>query len=545
MVFILELKKWWHDKIVYQIYPKSFMDSNNDGVGDIRGIINKLDYLKELGVDILWLTPFYKSPMEDNGYDVADYFTINDLFGTNEDMYELIDECKKRNMYIMMDIVANHTSSEHMWFQESKKSRDNPYRDYYIWRDEPLHDMQSTFGGSAWEYDETTNQYYYHAFAKGQPDLNWSNPKVMEEIAKCINFWLDRGVKGIRFDVIHCIGKDIDNNVLDYGFDLHPRVKDLKKLSFGKYDIVTVGEAWGDLAKAIDFTDPENEELDMVFQFECTSSTVDWSRFGKFTPKPVDMEFVKHTLAKYQYCLNERSWNALTVENHDLGRCVNKFGSLEYRVESAKAIATMNFLQKGTPYIYQGQEIGMTNIVMTDVNEYDDVEVHGFYHEYVVKNKVMTYEEFLEGCNKEARDNNRTPMQWDSTVNAGFNTGAKTWLKVNPNYTEINVESSLKDPNSVLNYYKKLLALRKSEEYKEVFVYGKYDSVYEDMKDVYIYTRRTSNKKVCVVTNMREGVKEVTLPFKVKKVLLANYDKEYTSNKLTLSPYETIVFEVE
>lgn len=541
----MELKKWWHDKVVYQIYPKSFMDSNNDGVGDIRGIINKLDYLKDLGIDILWLTPFYKSPMEDNGYDVADYLTINNLFGTNEDMYELIDECKKRDMYIMMDIVANHTSSQHMWFEESRKSKDNPYRDFYIWRDEPLHDMQSVFGGSAWEYDEVTGQYYYHAFAKGQPDLNWSNPKVMEEIANCINFWLDRGVKGIRFDVIHCIGKDIDNNILDYGMELHPRVKELKKLSFGKYDIVTVGEAWGDLAKAIDFTDPDNEELDMVFQFECTSSTCDWSRFGKFTPKPIDMEFVKHTLAKYQYCLNERSWNALTIENHDLGRCVNKFGSLDYRVESAKALAAMNFLQKGTPYIYQGQEIGMTNIVMTDINDYDDVEVHGFYNEYVVKNKVMTYEEFLEGCNKEARDNNRVPMQWDDSINAGFNTGAKTWLKVNPNYTEINVKAAQKDPNSVLHFYKDMLALRKSEEYKEVFVYGKYDSVFEDMKDIYIYTRKTSDKKVCVVTNMKEATKEVTLPFGIKKVLLKNYDKQYSSKTLVLDAYETVVFEVE
>ena len=541
----MKLKKWWHDKIVYQIYPKSFMDSNNDGVGDIRGIINRLDYLKDLGIDILWLTPFYKSPMADNGYDVADYFTINDLFGTNEDMYELIDECKKRDMYIMMDIVANHTSNKHMWFEESRKSKDNPYRDFYIWRDEPLHDMQSIFGGSAWEFDEVTGQYYYHAFAKEQPDLNWSNPKVMEGIANCINFWLDRGVKGIRFDVIHCIGKDIDNNILDYGMQLHPRVKELKKLSFGKYDIVTVGEAWGDLAKAIDFTDPDNEELDMVFQFECTSSTCDWSRFGKFTPKPIDMEFVKHTLAKYQYCLNERSWNALTIENHDLGRCINKFGSLDYRVESGKALAAMNFLQKGTPYIYQGQEIGMTNIVMTDINDYDDVEVHGFYNEYVVKNKVMTYEEFLDGCNKEARDNNRVPMQWDDSVNAGFNTGAKTWLKVNPNYKEINVAAAEKDPNSILNFYKKMLALRKSEEYKEVFVYGKYDSVFEDMRDVYIYTRRTNDKRVCVVTNMREGKKEVTLPFGIKKVLLQNYDKEYNSKTLLLDAFETVVFETE
>lgn len=541
----MELKKWWHDKIVYQIYPKSFMDSNNDGIGDIRGIINKLDYLKDLGVDILWLTPFYKSPMEDNGYDVADYLLINNLFGTNEDMYELIDECKKRDMYIMMDIVANHTSSDHMWFKESRKSKDNPYRDYYIWRDEPLHDMQSVFGGSAWEFDETTNQYYYHAFAKGQPDLNWDNPKVMDEIANCINFWLDKGVKGIRFDVIHLIGKDIDHNILDYGFELHPRVKELKRRSFGKYDIVTVGEAWGDLAKAIDFTDPDNEELDMVFQFECTSYTTCGTKYGKFSPRPIDMEFVKHTLAKYQYCLNERSWNALTIENHDLGRCINRFGSLKYRVESAKALAAMNFLQKGTPYIYQGQEIGMTNIVIADVNDYDDVEVHGFYNEYVLKHKCMTYEEFLEGCNKEARDNNRVPMQWDDSVNAGFNSGAKPWLKINPNYTEINVTAAEKDPNSVLHFYKKLLALRKSPEYKEVFVYGKYDSIFEDMRDIYAFTRKTSDKKICVVTNMQENIKEVKLPIKIKKVLLQNYDKEYSSNILKLDAYETVVFEIE
>ena len=540
----MELKKWWHDKIVYQIYPKSFMDSNNDGIGDLKGIIRKLDYLKDLGVDILWLTPFYKSPMEDNGYDVADYLTINDLFGTNEDMYTLIDECNKRNMYIMMDIVANHTSREHNWFKESRKSKDNTYRDYYIWRDEPLHNMGSIFGGSAWEYDETTNQYYYHAFAKGQPDLNWSNPKVMEEISKCINFWLDRGIKGIRFDVIHMIGKDIDNNILDYGKELHPRVKELKKLSFGKYDIVTVGEAWGDLEKAIDFTAPENEELDMVFQFECTSYPTCGTKYGKFSPKPMDMEFVKHTLAKYQYGLNDRSWNALTVENHDLGRCINRFGSLKYRNESAKAIATMNFLLKGTPFIYQGQEIGMTNIIIRDINEYDDVEVHGHYNEYVIKQKVMTVEEFLDACNKEARDNNRTPIQWDSSVNAGFNTGCKPWLKINPNYVEINVESEQKDPNSILNFYKKLLALRKSDEYKEVFVYGKYDSVLEDLKDIYIYTRYTDNKKVCVVTNMVENKKEITLPFEIKKVLLANYNKEYSSNNLELEPFETIVFEI-
>ena len=541
----MELKKWWHDKIVYQIYPKSFKDDNNDGIGDIKGIISKLDYLKNLGVDILWLTPFYKSPMEDNGYDVADYLTINELFGSNKDMEDLIDECKKRDMYIMMDIVANHTSSEHEWFKQSRSSKDNPYRDYYIWRDEPLHNMESTFGGSAWQYDETTNQYYYHCFAKGQPDLNWENPKVLDEIAKCINYWLDRGIKGIRFDVIHLIGKEIDKNILAYGPTLHQKVHQLYKKSYGNYDIVTVGEAWGDLEKAIDFTDPKNEELDMVFQFECTSSTCDFSRFGKFSPKPIDMEFCKNILIKYQHGLNERSWNALFVENHDLGRCINKFGSLEYRNESAKAIAIMNYFLKGTPYIYQGQEIGMTNIKITDVNDYDDVEVHGFYKDYVLDKKVMTYEEFLDGCNKEARDNNRTPIQWDDSVNAGFNKGAKPWLKINENYTTINAASQINDENSIYNFYKKLLSLRKSDEYVNTFVYGKFNEVNPEIKNIFAYIREDENHKVLVVTNMKDNHEKINLDFKVNKTLLSNYNKEYNSLDITLAPFEAFVVEVK
>ena len=541
----MELKKWWHDKIVYQIYPKSFKDDNNDGIGDIKGIISKLDYLKNLGVDILWLTPFYKSPMEDNGYDVADYLTINELFGSNKDMEDLIDECKKRDMYIMMDIVANHTSSEHEWFKQSRSSKDNPYRDYYIWRDEPLHNMESTFGGSAWQYDETTNQYYYHCFAKGQPDLNWENPKVLDEIAKCINYWLDRGIKGIRFDVIHLIGKEIDKNILAYGPTLHQKVHQLYKKSYGNYDIVTVGEAWGDLEKAIAFTDPKNEELDMVFQFECTSSTCDFSRFGKFSPKPIDMEFCKNILIKYQHGLNERSWNALFVENHDLGRCINKFGSLEYRNESAKAIAIMNYFLKGTPYIYQGQEIGMTNIKITDVNDYDDVEVHGFYKDYVLDKKVMTYEEFLDGCNKEARDNNRTPIQWDDSVNAGFNKGAKPWLKINENYTTINAASQINDENSIYNFYKKLLSLRKSDEYVNTFVYGKFNEVSPEIKNIFAYIREDENHKVLVVTNMKDNYEKINLDFKVIKTLLSNYNKEYDSLDITLAPFEAFVVEVK
>ena len=538
-------KKWWHNKIVYQIYPKSFKDSNNDGIGDIKGIIEKLDYLKELGVDILWMTPFFKSPMEDNGYDVADYLDVNEMFGTMNDMDTLIEECKKRDMYIMMDIVANHTSSEHHWFKESRKSKDNPYRDYYIWRDEPLFDRQSTFGGSAWEYDETTNQYYFHEFAKGQPDLNWENPKVMDEVAKCINFWLEKGIKGIRFDVIHLIGKEIDNNISAYGPTLHKKVHELYKKSYGNFDIVTVGEAWGDLEKAIDFTDPKNEELDMVFQFECTSSTCDFSRYGKFSPKKIDMNFVKNTLAKYQEGLNDKSWNALFVENHDLGRCVNRFGSIRHYEKSAKAIAVMNYFLKGTPYIYQGQEIGMTNIKIIDINDYDDVEVHGFYKEYVLDKKVMTYDEFIKACNKEARDNNRTPIQWDNSINAGWSTGAKPWLKINPNYKKINVENQINDENSILSFYKKLIKVRKDKEYEETFVYGDFKHHLKDNKNVFVYTRESSVNKVLVVVNMRGKEEQITLPFVNKKTLLSNYNKEYLGNIYSLQPYEALVVEIE
>ena len=539
------VKKWWHNKIVYQIYPKSFNDHNNDGVGDILGIVDKLDYLKDLGIDIIWLTPHYKSPMEDNGYDIADYYHVNELFGSDEDMDLLLEECKKRDMYIMMDIVANHTSNQHKWFIESRKSKDNPYRDYYVWRDEPLFNYGSVFGGSAWEYDETTKQYYLHQFAVGQPDLNWENPKILEEMAACINYWLKKGVKGIRFDVIHLIGKTVDQNILGYGPTLHQKVHELYKKSYGQYDVVTVGEAWGDLDKAIEFTDPKNEELDMVFQFECTSSNWSSDRLGKYNPNTMDMEHVKNTLIKYQNGLNTHSWNALFVENHDLARSVNKFGSLKYHKQSAKAIATMNYLLKGTPYIYQGQEIGMTNIVMSDISEYDDVEVHNSYKDFVLDNKLMSHEQFLSGCNRESRDNARTPMQWNDSINAGFNKGHKTWLKVNPNYVDINVENQLKDNDSILNYYKKLLTLRKSNQYSDIFVYGDFKSINENENGVFVYTRSYNDKSIAVVVNMKEEVKDINLPFEVNNVLLSNYDKSYEkTNNLALNPFETLVFEI-
>ena len=540
---MMQQKKWWHDKIVYQIYPMSFADANNDGYGDLKGIIQHLDDLKELGVDILWLTPFFASPMEDNGYDVANYYQINPLFGTMKDMDTLIAETKKREMYIMMDIVANHTSSEHDWFKESKKSKDNPYREYYIWRDEPLFNMHSTFGGSAWEYDENTKQYYFHEFGVGQPDLNWENKKIMDEFVKIINFWMEKGIRGIRFDVIQLIGKEIDKDIHAYGPTLHSKVRELNLRSFGRYDAVTVGEAWGDLEKAIEFTNPEHHELDMVFQFECTSSTCDYTRYHKFTPKPINMKWIKDILCKYQRGLNDLSWNALFVENHDLGRCINKFGNeKEFYLESAKAIAIMNYFLKGTPFIYQGQEIGMTNIVMNSIDEYRDIEIKGHYQELVLDKKVLTYDEFMKACYQEGRDNNRTPIQWDDSVNAGFNKGATPWIKVNPNYQTINLKAAKKDSNSIYHFYKKLIQLRKNETYKNTFVYGKFQSYLDDLENVFVYTRSDQDNQICIVVNMNRYEETITLPFHIEKVLLQNYESVSKMQTQTLRPYEAFVY---
>ena len=363
-------------------------------------------------------------------------------------------------------------------------------------------------------------------------------------MANAINFWMKKGIKGIRFDVIHMIGKEIENDIYGYGPTLHERVNELYHNSYGKYDIVTVGEAWGNLEQAKDFTLPEREELNMVFQFECTSYTNDHSRHGKFTPRDVDFKFVKDTLSKYQYGLNDCSWNALMVENHDLGRCINRFGDEKYRVESAKAIATYNFLLKGTPFIYQGQEIGMTNIRMNNLDEYRDVEVFGKYND-LVKTGLLSHEEFMLGAYKEARDNNRIPFQWDSSKNAGFTNGETTWIKVHPNYQEINAEIEIENSNSIFNYYKQLLKLRKNSEYSNALVYGKFESYLNEHPDVFVYSRSDDEVKVGVISNMKNYPVEVELPFEMDKILLQNYDKRYNSNKLLLEPYETIVGKIK
>ena len=532
--------KWWQDKIVYQIYPKSFYDSNNDGIGDIPGITAKLDYLKDLGVDILWLTPCFLSPMKDNGYDVSDYRAINPMFGTMEDMEALIEEANKRGMYIMLDIVANHTSDQHEWFKQALEGKDNPYRDYYIFKDEPLPAIDSVFGGSAWEYEPNSKQYYLHQFAVGQPDLNTANPKVRQEIVDIINFWIDKGVKGFRFDVIHLIGKEVDKGIFGYGPRLHEYVREMNEASFGKRDVVTVGEAWGDLSNAIDFTDPSRHELDMVFQFETTTLSWGENPLGKIAYHKPDMDRFKGVFAKYQEGLNEKGWNSLFLENHDSGRCVDVFGDVNYRYESATALATAVYLQKGTPFIYQGQEIGLTNTKM-DLADYDDVEIFGL-HRSLVETGLVSEKEFLEGVYKNGRDNARIPIPWDDSANGGFNAGAKTWIKVHPDYASINVKGEIENPDSVYHFYKKLIALRKGS-LKGVFVEGDFRLIYGEIKGLFAYSRKREEETVYVMANLTSERKCVPLLAPVRQVLLANRKKEHRGETvLDLEPYEALVF---
>ena len=536
-------RKWWHDKVVYQIYPKSFADANNDGIGDIPGIITKLDYLKDLGVDLLWLTPCFASPMKDNGYDVSDYRAVNPLFGTMDDMHRLIDEAKKRGIGIMLDIVPNHTSDQHAWFQSALQGKDSPYRDYYIFRDEPKPDIASVFGGSAWEYEPKSGQYYLHQFAVGQPDLNTANPKVRQELIDIINFWLDQGVAGFRFDVIHLIGKEVDRGIFGYGPRLHEYVKQIHDASFGPKQAVTVGEAWGDLSNAIDFTAPSRGELDMVFQFEVT--TLSWSQgpLGKFQYHKPDMDQFKFLFAKYQNGLNDVGWNSLFLENHDSGRLVNVYGDLAYREDCAKAIATALYLQKGTPFIYQGQEIGLPNTKMA-LEDYDDVEIFGKYKD-AMDEGLCSKEEFMEGVYQNGRDNARIPIPWDDSVNGGFNVGAKTWLKVHPDYKTINVKQQETDPDSVLNYYKALLKLRKGQ-YKDLFVYGDFALIYPEIHNLFAYQRIYGGQTLYVMANL--GLEPVAVPLqaKVKESLLQNTKKNHLGQSLMeLAPYEAIVFTLE
>ena len=429
-------RKWWHSSVVYQIYPRSFNDSNGDGIGDINGIREKLDYLKELGIDVIWLSPVYKSPNDDNGYDISDYCDIMDEFGTMDDMEKLLKEANEKGIKILMDLVVNHTSDEHKWFIEAKKSKDNKFRDYYIWRDpvnghEP-NNLGSCFSGSAWQYDESTDQYYLHLFSKKQPDLNWENENVRNEVYKMMNFWIDKGIGGFRMDVIDLIGKVPDEMITGNGPKLHDYLQEMNKAALEGHDLLTVGETWGatpEIAKL--YSNPKRKELSMVFQFEHIGLDQIEGK-EKWDVKPLDLLDLKKVLSKWQTELEGEGWNSLFWNNHDLPRIVSRWGNdREYRVESAKMLATLLHGMKGTPYIYQGEELGMTNVRFEDINEYNDIETLNMYKDRI--SKGYSHDEIMASIYAKGRDNARTPMQWDSTENAGFTTG-KPWLKVNKNY---------------------------------------------------------------------------------------------------------------
>ena len=540
-------RKWWHSSVVYQIYPRSFNDSNGDGIGDINGIIEKLDYLKELGIDVIWLSPVYKSPNDDNGYDISDYCDIMDEFGTMEDMDRLLNEANNRGIKIVMDLVVNHTSDEHKWFIEARKSKDNEYRDYYIWRDpvdgkEP-NDLGSTFSGSAWQYDEETNQYYLHLFSKKQPDLNWENEKVRKEVYKMMNFWIDKGIGGFRMDVIDLIGKVPDEKITGNGPKLHEYLQEMNKEALAGNDLLTVGETWGatpEVAKL--YSNPERNELSMVFQFEHIGLDQIEGK-EKWDVKPLELLDLKNVLSKWQTELEGEGWNSLFWNNHDLPRIVSRWGNdKEYRVESAKMLATLLHGMKGTPYIYQGEELGMTNIRLESIDEYNDIESLNMYKDRI--SKGYSNEEIMNSIYIKGRDNARTPIQWDDSVNAGFTTG-KPWLAINPNYKEINAKKSLEDKNSIFYHYKKLIEIRKNN---DTIIYGDYKLLCPEDKNIFAYTRELNGDKILVVCNFYEDTANFRFDedFNFAQVLLSNYDDSSTLiEKLNLRPYEAIMYRVK
>jgi glucan 1,6-alpha-glucosidase len=532
--------KWWQTAVVYQVYPRSFQDSDGDGVGDLRGIIHRLDYLEKLGITTIWLSPVYKSPNDDNGYDISDYQDIMTEFGTMDDMDELIKQADQRNIKIIMDLVVNHTSDEHKWFIESRKGKDNPYRDYYIWRDpvngEAPNSLKSTFSGSAWEYDEETGQYYLHLFSKKQPDLNWENEKVRQEVWDMMNFWLEKGVGGFRMDVIDLVGKIPDKEITGNGPKLHDYLQEMNQETFGKYDVLTVGETWGatpEIAKL--YSDPNRNELSMVFQFEHIGLDQQTGK-EKWDHKPLEINELKQVLSKWQTALGNEGWNSLFWNNHDLPRIVSRWGNdSTFRVESAKMFAILLHLMKGTPYIYQGEEIGMTNYPVNDISEVEDIESVNMYHERLANGYKK--EDIIASINFKGRDNARTPIQWDRTENAGFTTGTP-WLHVNPNYQEINVEANLEDPNSIFYCYHKLIQLRKDH---PIIVWGDYELVKDTPEQVFMYLRHFEGETWAIVANFGEQTNTLQLEHlgQSSDVVISNYERTSVNfHHIELKPYE-------
>lgn len=547
-------KQWWKEIVAYQVYPRSFYDSNGDGIGDLPGLIEKLDYLKELGIDLIWVCPVFDSPNDDNGYDIRDYKAILDEFGTMEDCDRLIEEVHKRDMKIIFDLVVNHTSDEHEWFIESRSSKDNPYRDYYIWHEgdeegNRPNNWESIFSGSVWEYDEQTEEYYMHVFSKKQPDLNWENPAVRQDVYSLINWWLDKGIDGFRVDAISHIKKregfpDMPNPLnkdVVPSYDGHMNQPGIDKFltelaaeTFNNYDIMTVGEANGvSIKDAEQWVGEESGYFDMIFQFEALGL------WGERDGEVFDLRDYKQVLTKWQEGLDGIGWNALYIENHDLIRAVSAMGDDgTLRKTSAKALGMMYFFMQGTPFIYQGQEIGMTNVQFEELTDYDDIQsvnrARQMMEEGTPREEAMNY------IYASSRDNVRTPMQWNAQPEAGFTTGTP-WLGVNPNYADINVAESLKDPNSIYHFYKEMIALRRDN---EALIYGSYELVLPLHKQVYAYKRQGESETYLIVVNVFNDSAEVDLtPFDLKELVLTNYEVPNSLEKdIQLRPYEARLY---
>ena len=533
-------EKWWHNAVVYQVYPKSFKDSNGDGIGDLPGITSKLDYLAKLGITAIWISPVYDSPMDDNGYDIANYQDIAAIFGTMEDMDELIAEAKKRDIRIIMDLVVNHTSDEHAWFIEACENPDSPERDYYIWRDEP-NELESIFSGSAWQYDEKAGQYYLHFFSKKQPDLNWENEELRHKIYEMMNFWIDKGIGGFRMDVIDMIGKIPDQKIVNNGPMLHPYLKEMNQATFGDKELLTVGETWGatpEIAKL--YSDPKGQELSMVFQFEHICLQYQEGQPKWHYQKELNVGKLKEIFNKWQTELGvEDGWNSLFWNNHDLPRIVSIWGNEEqYREKSAKAFAILLHLMKGTPYIYQGEELGMTNYPFESIEEVNDIESRNMFAERLAAGHSEN--EIMDSIRRVGRDNARTPMQWTAGENAGFTDG-KPWLAVNPNHEEINADQAMSDPDSVFYTYQKLIELRKQHDW---VIYGDFKLI-DSEAEVFAYLRTYKGKKYLVVANLSDEENQFKTGFVCRDLMIHNENFLPELSQIKLKAWEAFACEVE
>jgi len=556
-------QKWWKEAVVYQIYPRSFKDSNGDGIGDLSGIIQKLDYLKNLGVNVIWLCPVYKSPNDDNGYDISNYQDIMDEFGTMKDMERLLAKTHEKDMKLVMDLVVNHTSDEHPWFMESRSSLDNPYRDFYIWRKgkngSPPNNWGSVFGGPAWEYNKTTDEYYLHLFSKKQPDLNWENPRLREEIYKMMKWWLDKGIDGYRIDTVNLFSKVPglpDGKIIEgykysdgspyflNGPRIHEYLQEMNEKVLSKYDIMTVGETPGTPPQiAAMYVNRDRHELDMVFHFELME--IDHDPINKWKSKEWKLTELKKIFTKWHEGLKEKGWNSLFMNNHDQPRMVSRFGDdKKYQVESAKMLATLLYTLPGTPYLYQGEEIGMTNVAFDNIEDYRDIETLNFYRE--MTKKGLPKERIMEAIHPISRDNARTPIQWDDSPYTGFTTGMP-WIKVNPNYPEINVAHNLKDLNSIFYYYQKIIHLRKEN---LIMIYGDYHLIVENDEHIYSYLRTLNKDRLLIILNFFSSQTFFNLPedidYKDKKLLISSYDIEEKEDikNIYLRPYEARVYKL-